>query len=165
MTDELVVATERDWRRLREIRLRALADSPDAFGSTLEHERAFAEDRWLDWIRGWEGATNHVVAAVRQERWVGLAVGSATEGEDVAHVYAMWVEPEARGRGIGRALVEAVVAWALERGARAAELGVTEGNAAAEALYRATGFEDTGVVEPLREGSPLTLRVLRRPLR
>jgi ribosomal protein S18 acetylase RimI-like enzyme len=162
---ELVVATDADWPRLREIRLRALADAPDAFGSTLEDERAYDERGWLRWIRGWsETTTNHVVVATDAERWVGLAVGSHTAGDRVAHVYAMWVEPAARGRGLGRELVEAVAAWALERGADELELGVTDGNAAAAALYRATGFADTGVVEPLRDGSPLTLRVLRRSI-
>jgi GNAT superfamily N-acetyltransferase len=165
VTAALVVATEDDWPRLREIRLRALADSPDAFGSTLERERGFGDDRWREWIRGWQGATNQLVAAADGERWIGIAVGSVPEGDEVAHLYAMWVEPAARGRGTGRALVEAVVAWALGRGARAVELGVTEGNAAAEALYRGCGFEDTGVTEPLRDGSALTLRVLRRSLR
>jgi ribosomal protein S18 acetylase RimI-like enzyme len=164
MTD-LVVVTDADWPRLREIRLRALEDAPDAFGSTLEHERAYDEGEWLGWIRGWnEATTNHVVVATEAERWVGLAVGSHAVGDRVAHVYAMWVEPSARGRGLGRELVEAVAAWALERGADDLELGVTEGNAAAEALYRAAGFTETGVVEPLRAGSPLTLRVLRRSL-
>jgi GNAT superfamily N-acetyltransferase len=162
---ELVVANDADWPRLREIRLRALADAPDAFGSTLEDERGYDEGGWLRWIRGWsETTTNHVVVATDAHRWVGLAVGSHTAGDRVAHVYAMWVEPAARGRGLGRELVEAVAAWALGRGADELELGVTEGNAAADALYRSAGFTATGVVEPLRDGSSLTLQVLRRSL-
>jgi ribosomal protein S18 acetylase RimI-like enzyme len=165
VTLELVVATEADWPRLREIRLRALADAPDAFGSTLERETAAAEADWIAWIQGWDDATNHVVAAVEDDRWIALAVGSSTDGDPVAHLYAMWVEPAARGRGIGRSLLDAIVAWAAARGAEALELGVTEGNTAADALYRAAGFTDTGRAEPLREGSPFTLRVLRRPLR
>ena len=35
-----------DWARLRDIRLRALTDSPHAYGGTYEIESAFDEDRW-----------------------------------------------------------------------------------------------------------------------
>ena len=35
-----------DWARLRDIRLKALIDSPHAFGGTFENESAFDEDRW-----------------------------------------------------------------------------------------------------------------------
>lgn len=161
---EIVLAGDADWERLRAIRLRALADAPDAFGSTLERERAHARKDWLGWIRGWGEATNAVFAALGEGGWIGLAVGSHPPGDPVAHLYAMWVEPRHRGEGVGRALVERVAAWALERGAAELELGVTDANAPAEALYRTAGFVETGVSEPLREGSDLILRVLRRRL-
>jgi hypothetical protein len=46
-----------EWEALREIRLAALTDSPDAFGSTLAEERDADEARWRGWItgEGWAG--------------------------------------------------------------------------------------------------------------
>ena len=35
-----------DWKELREVRLRALADAPGAFASTLEREAAYPDDVW-----------------------------------------------------------------------------------------------------------------------
>ena len=53
----------------------------------------------------------------------------------------LFVEEEARGSGLGRALVAAARDRALERGARRMELDVNEANAPALALYEAFGFE------------------------
>jgi ribosomal protein S18 acetylase RimI-like enzyme len=75
----------------------------------------------------------------------------------------MWVAPDARGTGAGKALVHAVVAWAADRGAERLTTSVTEGNAAAAALYAAAGFCDTGRREPLGH-SEAVVAVLERRL-
>ena len=46
-----------EWRVYRELRLRALADSPDAFGSTYEREAARTDAEWEDRLT--TGATAH----------------------------------------------------------------------------------------------------------
>jgi len=53
----------------------------------------------------------------------------------------LYVRSEARGSGLGRALVEAVIDRATERGCRRVELDVNSENPAALALYRSLGFE------------------------
>jgi GNAT superfamily N-acetyltransferase len=153
-----------EWERVRDLRLRALADAPDAFGSTLQRERSLGRPEWFAWIEGWEGATNAMFVAERGDGWIGMAVGSRTGGETDAHLYGMWVDPMWRGAGVGARLVEDVLGWARSFGARAVILGVTEANDGAACFYEHLGFVDTGERYPLREGSRLTCRVLRREL-
>jgi GNAT superfamily N-acetyltransferase len=52
----------------------------------------------------------------------------------------LFVRESARGRGMGRALAEAAIARARERGCRRIELDVNDANPAALALYEALGF-------------------------
>jgi ribosomal protein S18 acetylase RimI-like enzyme len=161
---EVRAARPDEWRRVRDLRLRALADSPDAFGSAVERERAHAKREWLRWISGWERAVNRLVVAVDGDEWIGMAVGSRTGGDERAHLYAMWVDPRARRAGIGRRLVEAVLAWARDQGATEIELGATAINRGALEFYKGLGFADTGERHALRDGSPLEVVVMRRRL-
>jgi ribosomal protein S18 acetylase RimI-like enzyme len=161
---EVRPARHEEWRELRTLRLRALADAPDAFGSTIDAEREFGEDRWHAWIDGWDGAVNRCLVAVDDGEWLGMVVGSHEEGRDHVHLYGMWVDPAARRRSIGTELVRAVFAWGSDRGAGEIRLGVTESNPAAVAFYRRMGFEDTGERHHLREGSPLRVVLMRRGL-
>ena len=161
---QIVRAAPEDWELVRELRLRALVDSPDAFGATLEHERAYGRDGWLAWIEGWGGATNALFLALRDATVVGMAVGSITPGRDDAHLYGMWVDPSDRGAGLGRRLVERVLAWARAVGAATVDLSVTDANAGARAFYERMGFADTGDRHPLREGATLEAIVMRRAI-
>jgi ribosomal protein S18 acetylase RimI-like enzyme len=78
----------------------------------------------------------------------------------------MWVEPRARGKGVGRALGQAVIDWAAAKGAPSVRLAVNEQDAAAPALYRSLGFVDTGRREPdLFEGRDGFAMVMERRIR
>lgn len=83
----------------------------------------------------------------------GIVLGTAKMGPNRdgpgAHVgtASFIVAPEARGRGVGRALAEHVVAWHRERGYRGIQFNaVVETNTAAVALWRSLGFEIVGTV-------------------
>lgn len=156
------LARREEWERVRDIRLRALADVPDAFGSTLEEERSFGRAEWIDGIEGWAGATNALYVAEADDAWVGLAIGSRGDDEPWAHLFAMWVDPAWRTRGVGTALVNEVLAWARSWGATSVVLNVTETNEAAVRFYERLGFLATGERHPLREGSDLFVRVMSR---
>jgi GNAT superfamily N-acetyltransferase len=138
-----------EWSRLRDIRLRALADAPSAFGSSLAREQDRTEADWRRWLETRDGVMFACVDEV-EDAWVGIA-GTYAEAEDpdLVWVVSMWVAPEARRRGAGRLLLGACVDWARARLAREVRLWVTEGNDAARTLYETAGFRSTGAAQPL----------------
>jgi GNAT superfamily N-acetyltransferase len=146
---EIRRTTEDDWEPLRDVRLRALADSPRAFGSTLERERQRTEAEWRQWAGRAQRDDGVMFVAVDGERFVGLAGGYPEDDPGAVHLVSMWVDPTARRSGTGRALVESVVAWAGERGADVVNLWATDANEPALALYRSCGFAPTGQHQPL----------------
>jgi ribosomal protein S18 acetylase RimI-like enzyme len=64
-----------------------------------------------------------------------------------AHLEELYVVPERRGLGLGRALLETAMQHARERGAAHIDLGTSEDDVAARALYESAGFTN-------REGRP-----------
>jgi GNAT superfamily N-acetyltransferase len=134
---------------LRAIRLRALADSPSAFGSTLAREQAFSDDVWQERATGSAAGEDRVTfVAEDADRWIGMATGLVDAGGRLDLV-GMFVDPAARRQRLGAALVEAVAAWARGRGAVQIHLWVTTTNEPALRLYRGLGFRPTGRTQPL----------------
>ena len=60
-----------------------------------------------------------------------------------AYLAELYVVPERRGQGIGRALMDRTMAVARERGADTMELGTGEADVAARGLYESLGFTHT----------------------
>lgn len=156
-----------EWRLYKALRLRALADSPDAFGSTLAAEEGRADAEWSQRLAAAaESRWNlPVVAEVRGES-IGLAWGRIeTSDPDVATLYQVWVAPSHRGLGAARLLLEAVIAWARAQHATFLDLDVTCGESAARRLYERAGFQPRGEPHPLRPGSQLLSQPMRLALR
>lgn len=145
LTLEARVCTVEDWQEWRDMRLRSLTDSPDAFGSTLEREQAFTEADWRGRVTG------PAVLVRAGGRPVGMGGGFRDE-PGMLHVVAMWTDPAWRSRGVGRLVLDTLRAWADERGLRL-HLDVEASNTGARRLYERYGFEATGDSRPLRPGS------------
>ena len=138
-----------DWRASKRLRLRALADSPAAFSSTLEREVAFDDEVW----RGRLELATTFFGVDDCGEFVGTVTGISDPHESASReVVAMWVEPEWRGRGVGGALLDAVVEWARAEGAASIALWVADGNDLARRLYERRGFVDTGQRDVIRDG-------------
>jgi len=130
--------------RFRAIRLRALQDSPSAFGTTFESAQAWTLDEWTRLL----GSLVAFVAR-RGDTDVGMVrVAADSDSPDAARLGSLWVDPEARSAGVGTALIDEAVAWARSRGFNRLLLDVADHNPAAVATYARKGFEPTGRVAP-----------------
>lgn len=137
---EIRRATVRDWETTRALRLAALADTPDAFATTLAAERDQPDVFWQDRLRN----PRAVTLIAHLDGPVGLAVVAPWGSTEDAGLYSVWVAPEARGHGVGQALVGAAIEVARERGHPRLRLEVGDHNEAAVRLYDRMGFERTG---------------------
>lgn len=156
-----------EWRVYRELRLAALAEAPDAFGSTLDRESPWADEIWMRRLaEGAESPHDLPLVAEAYGRPVGLAWGRIdARSPEVAHLFQMWVAPSARRQGIGARLLDAVVRWARAAGAGQLLLSVTRGDTPAARLYARAGFVPAGEPEPIRPGSETLAQPLMRALR
>lgn len=125
---------------LREVRLQALSDAPDAFGSTYERELARTKSDWQRWMSPGASFILYDPAGAR-----GMVAALRDEADPaVVHLMAMWVHPEIRGSGGAAELVAALVAWAHSEAARCVRLKVIKGNERARRFYGRMGFRPTG---------------------
>ena len=126
------LAAPDDWADWRLLRQRSLAEDPDAFSSstvmwTGDND---TEERWRSRL-----ADGPCFVAYDQGHPVGMVAGKLVGG--AAELTSMWVAPEARRCGVGRELIERVVAWS---GGRPLSLRVMDGNHAAITAYERQGF-------------------------
>jgi GNAT superfamily N-acetyltransferase len=129
-----------DWSALRGIRLEALTDAPEAFGSTLQGALRLSARQWRHKV-----ATTVYFLAERDGVVVGMVSGGFNDNHPGTHwLYGMYVTPVARGGEVAQLLVGAVVEWARGEGAREIYLHVASGVPRARAFYLKNGFTLTG---------------------
>jgi GNAT superfamily N-acetyltransferase len=155
-----------EWRTYKELRLLALADSPDAFGSTLAEATSRLDTEWARRLAdGVDSAMDLPLVAEVAGVPVGLAWGQIDQSDpETAALYQMWVDPRHRGAGAGRMLLEGIIAWAKVQRVSSVILGVTCGHGPARRLYERVGFKPVGEPQPLRPGSKLMAQPMRLTL-
>ena len=152
------------------VRLRALLDTPLAFGSTHAKEVLLTDSDWLKRAAQWNGDGAIAYLAFDGHEACGIAAGFLDVGDGTtAHLVSMWVAPTHRRHGVGKALVNSIVEWARARQAKVLCLMVTSINDAALRFYEQLGFAKTGHTEPYPNDSSLNeyemvLRLVGEPL-
>ncbi|MBS0638276.1 MAG: GNAT family N-acetyltransferase [Acetobacteraceae bacterium] len=134
--------TQDDVAVFQPLRLEALRLHPEAFGASVEEELMEGSGRMI-------GAHPSLTLGAFAD---GVLIGSAglqvpvrVKQRHRGNLFGIFVTPAWRGRGVGRAMLEGLLAHARDAGLRHVTLSVTSGNAAARALYRHSGFLTIGV--------------------
>src|SRR5580698_10008918 len=131
------------------VRLRALQESPHAFGSTYARESQLPDAEWLERAARWNGERSILYLAMDAATPCGIVGASLDEGDATrAQLISMWTAPTHRQRGIGRLLVNEIMVWARARGVCSVQLMVTSNNETAMRFYQRLGFTRTGGTEP-----------------
>lgn len=141
--------TLRNLAVFKEVRLRALQDAPNAFGSTYVRESQFTDDEWKRRAARWSGESGIGFLARENGAACGIA-GAFLHPDDLtrAQLVSMWTAPSHRQRGVGRMLIDEVFAWARLRGAAHLDLYVVSSNEPAQHFYQRLGFARTGRTQP-----------------
>lgn len=162
-----------EWREVRELRLRAVSDevASVAFLTSLDDELARDDRFWQERTAG--GALSDSAAqfvAVDGARWLGTATVLLRSGGDRDHlgrevtapradIVGVYMEPDARGRGLLGELFVAAGEFAAARGADALTLDVHVDNPRAQAAYAKLGFAPTGETYASAIGDELVMRM------
>lgn len=142
VTSSIRPASETDWERIWPVVAHVVREG-EAYAYPLDPTSDEARDLWIERPPG--------VTVVYEAD--GEILGTAKMGPnrpghgDHVGTASFMVAPAARGRGVGRALGEHVVAWHREQGFRGIQFNaVVESNTAAVHLWQSLGFEIVGTV-------------------
>jgi GNAT superfamily N-acetyltransferase len=140
------VLDESEWSVYRDVRLRALAESPGAFTATLAEESDRDEQFWRDRM-----TRSHRLLAERG--WVAqgiVSLGTYGQEPSAAEVFGLYVVPEARGTGVSWRLVEAAAALAIQQAYLQLYYWVGTDNGRAVGFAKNFGFRTTDYRRPSR---------------
>jgi ribosomal protein S18 acetylase RimI-like enzyme len=138
------IMNEGEWVTLREMRLAALRESPEAFLASHSEESTFEEQKWrAEFVRGeW-------TVEIRNDKpiaFVGITREQSTPPNECYLEY-MWVSPGFRRCGVATDLIKNVLRRLLKHGFSTIWLWVLDGNEPARRLYEKCGFTSTRLIQ------------------
>lgn len=129
-----------DWRELKTIRLEALQRDPAAFSSTYADSVAWPDEHWRQRLAN-PGSVTLVARTEAGPIGMAGAIFGADGETDVAMIFGMYVSAAYRGQGVGRMVLQALIAEVAARPEiTTIRLWVTPTQQAARRLYASLGF-------------------------
>lgn len=143
---EVVAPTSTDWPKVKAIRLEALQNDPQAFGSTYEKESLRTDEEWEKSVAS---PKDEVLFCAEHEGKYVAMVGAFQKDQNTWMLKAMYVQSEYRGTGISDALMQKVLSAISTKLPEAQiELMVNVTQLAAVRFYERHGFV---IVETLKD--------------
>jgi len=145
---EIRTLTANDASAYAKIRLEALECNPEAFSASVEEHRALTEEDVAARLYPADPINNFVVGAFAGERLMGTAGfyrDKGLKGRHKGHIWGVYVTREARGSGVGRDMLGALLKRATGlQGIEQITLSVATTQDAALKLYQSLGFQSFG---------------------
>lgn len=142
---EIVELQQDEWEMYRDLRLKAVQEAPEAFGTTYEEELAVTMEDWkrrLNFNMIFAKSENRIIGMI------GAVIDYRSKLNHVALVISFYVIPEFRNKGIGGLLLDNIInKLKKQKNIRKINLKVTTNQAAAVKLYKKNGFHINGVLE------------------
>ena len=144
----LLEAAEVTVEAYRDLRLEALREEPQAFGSSYSDQKGRSTDEWQHYLKGYiEGKKSWMVFASDGEKLIGMLGAFRTENDadKKAQIIAVYVTKAARGKGVGKLLLKSLLdKLTKETDIKKLTLAVNVEQTAALKLYESFGFTITG---------------------
>ncbi len=140
-------ARETDVEGFRALRLEALRNHPEAFGSDYAVNEKQPLEFWAGRLRGL-GNTGMIYFATEHERLIGMSAiwrGDSPKTQHSAQITSVYVQPEWRGAQLAAKLIETCLDWARLQQITIAKLAVVSTNTAAIRSYSSCGFKIYGI--------------------
>ena len=144
MKEEIVIrkASVRYWKEFKEIRLEAVKNNPEGFGSAYEEEVDRSKERWKISL-----INKNKIVFLALDGKIPIAISiisyeSSIKMNHLAHIYSVYVKPEYRGRKISSRLIEFILADASnKKKIKKVKLSVVTTQTPAINLYKKFGFK------------------------
>lgn len=142
------VLDEDEWQAYRDVRLRALRESPEAFAASVDEEEQLPEELWRERM-----ARSRRLLAEEGSDVIGvesLGTTHRTQITGAGELFGLWVQADRRGAGVARRLLEKAATVAREEGLKQLLYWVGTDNGRAVAFASSFGFRPTDSRRPMR---------------